>query len=76
MISATTATDYFYILYNKTPHSASATSWLGQATFALDIQADSGPAILLKHKEATKHLATQLPLSLLVLANIAPLQSA
>lgn len=75
MISATVAADYFYILYNKTPHSASATR-SGQARFALDIQADSGPEVLLKGQGATKHLDTQLPLSLLVLVNVAPLQYA
>lgn len=76
MISATIAAEYFYILYSKTPHSAPATSWSGQAIFALDIQADSGPSVLLKHQEAAKHLDTQLPLSLLVLVNVALLQYA
>lgn len=56
IISAATAADFFYILYNKAPHSALATSWSEQAMFALDIQGDSGPTMLLKCQEATKLL--------------------
>lgn len=44
--------------------------------FALDIQADSVPAVLLKHQEPTKHLDTHLPFCLRVLVNLAPLQYA